>query len=223
MTTLLVAGIPPKSQRYKAHCLSCKAQFLFGGDEVDRRLDGGMARCAVPCPDCGVRVQWTEHQATPALVETARMNDARLLQLRPRPASIVSRTPERCRAAPPQQRRPAPNFERNHGCSTSTRYGWPEARDPQDPAQRPHHAGRAPQAGIRGRMTYDLTPRETEVLELMCQGRCAKRIASELNIDFRTVQTHAVHIREKLDVHSTLQAVCKVFSERIAALTGSPA
>jgi RNase P subunit RPR2 len=68
MTTLLVAGIPRASQSYRTTCLSCRAQFLFGGDEVDRRLDGGMARCSVPCPDCNTRVQWVEHQAVPAVV-----------------------------------------------------------------------------------------------------------------------------------------------------------
>ena len=47
-----------------------------------------------------------------------------------------------------------------------------------------------------------LTPRESEVLRLIAQGYNSKKIASELNISVKTVDTHRQNIEHKLELHS---------------------
>jgi DNA-binding CsgD family transcriptional regulator len=45
-----------------------------------------------------------------------------------------------------------------------------------------------------------LTPRETEVLELLQGGRSNAEIAADLHLGIETVRTHARHIYRKLGV-----------------------
>lgn len=47
-----------------------------------------------------------------------------------------------------------------------------------------------------------LTPRETEVMELMCQGKANKVIAIEMDISERTVELHRAHVMKKLGIRS---------------------
>ncbi|MEX2488524.1 MAG: response regulator [Pseudomonadales bacterium] len=47
-----------------------------------------------------------------------------------------------------------------------------------------------------------LTPRETQVMELMCQGKANKVIAAELEISERTVELHRAHLMKKLGIRS---------------------
>jgi len=47
-----------------------------------------------------------------------------------------------------------------------------------------------------------LTPRESEVLRLIAQGYNSKKIASELNISVKTVDTHRQNIEHKLELYS---------------------
>ncbi len=47
-----------------------------------------------------------------------------------------------------------------------------------------------------------LTPREVEVLQLLCKGRSKSYIAESLFISENTVRSHSKHIYAKLDVHS---------------------
>ena len=54
-----------------------------------------------------------------------------------------------------------------------------------------------------------LTPRETQILELLSTGNSSKEIAAALEISARTVGTHLHHIYAKLHVVSRLQAVAK--------------
>lgn len=49
---------------------------------------------------------------------------------------------------------------------------------------------------------HGLTPREEEVLLLICQGRKPAAIADELCIGASTVKTHTKHIYQKIDIHS---------------------
>lgn len=56
-----------------------------------------------------------------------------------------------------------------------------------------------------------LSSRESEVLELLAQGRVQKEIAEELGISPTTVITHVGHIYEKLDVKNAPAAVAKAF------------
>jgi len=54
-----------------------------------------------------------------------------------------------------------------------------------------------------------LLPRELEVLKLAAKGMSNKKIARELIISERTIQTHLVNIYRKLGVNSRTQAVLK--------------
>ncbi|EKO3493933.1 response regulator transcription factor [Vibrio fluvialis] len=50
-----------------------------------------------------------------------------------------------------------------------------------------------------------LSRREETVLKMVAQGHSSKKIASLLNISYRTVETHRQNIKHKLDIHSTAE------------------
>lgn len=52
-----------------------------------------------------------------------------------------------------------------------------------------------------------LTSREREILQLIAEGKANKEIAAHLKISFKTVDTHRMHIMEKLDIHNTADLV----------------
>lgn len=54
-----------------------------------------------------------------------------------------------------------------------------------------------------------LSPRETEILDLLAHGYIYKEIAQQLDITYRTVSTHIERIYTKLHVRSRAQAVAK--------------
>lgn len=53
--------------------------------------------------------------------------------------------------------------------------------------------------------TNPLSRREEMVLSLVAKGHSSKKIANELNISARTVETHRQNIKHKLDLHSTAE------------------
>ena len=58
-----------------------------------------------------------------------------------------------------------------------------------------------------------LSLRETQVLQLIAVGHSSREIARELTetttkIDTRTVETHRVHIMEKLGLHTVAELTC---------------
>ena len=61
----------------------------------------------------------------------------------------------------------------------------------------------------KGETTDHLTPRETEILELLAKGQSSKEIAHHLSIGLETVNSHLKHIYEKLHVRSRTEAVIK--------------
>jgi DNA-binding NarL/FixJ family response regulator len=67
----------------------------------------------------------------------------------------------------------------------------------------------------RSSRRYDFTPREKEILTLLCKGNSYKMIAAEIKLAAETVHTHIKKIYEKLQVHSATEAVSKAFNERI--------
>jgi DNA-binding CsgD family transcriptional regulator len=48
-----------------------------------------------------------------------------------------------------------------------------------------------------------LTPRETEVLELVAQGLSTKEIAARLEISFKTAATHRDRLLKKFNAHNS--------------------
>jgi DNA-binding NarL/FixJ family response regulator len=52
-----------------------------------------------------------------------------------------------------------------------------------------------------------LTPRESEVLQLLAEGRINKEVASALGISVLTVDTHRANIMHKLGAHSVTELV----------------
>lgn len=61
-----------------------------------------------------------------------------------------------------------------------------------------------------------LTSRERDVLELICEGRSNKEIASTLSIAEATVKHHVHHLLTKLDVTTRAQAAALAFNQRHA-------
>jgi DNA-binding NarL/FixJ family response regulator len=46
-----------------------------------------------------------------------------------------------------------------------------------------------------------LSPRQTEVLQLIAKGKTTKQIALELNISVKTVETHRMQLMDRLEIH----------------------
>ncbi|MEP6793742.1 MAG: response regulator transcription factor [Saprospiraceae bacterium] len=65
------------------------------------------------------------------------------------------------------------------------------------------------------KISYDLSPRETEVLQHLIKGYGTKQIASELFISFDTVRSHLKSIYQKLHVNCGKEAIVKALRERI--------
>jgi DNA-binding NarL/FixJ family response regulator len=66
------------------------------------------------------------------------------------------------------------------------------------------------QAPIKAAEEVDsLTPRETEVLQLVMHGMANKEIADRMSISVNSVKWHLRHIYEKLHVRSRVEAVLK--------------
>ncbi len=59
---------------------------------------------------------------------------------------------------------------------------------------------------IRGRLA-SLTPRGTEVLRLMIEGKPNRLIANELGLSQRTVELHRAHVIDKMGAQSIAQLV----------------
>lgn len=62
---------------------------------------------------------------------------------------------------------------------------------------------------------YNLTVRETEVLQLLIKGNSIKMIASDLNMAFDTVRSHLKNIYQKLHVNCGKEAIAKAFNEKL--------
>ena len=58
-------------------------------------------------------------------------------------------------------------------------------------------------AGKLNKKAIQLTSRETEVLQLIAEGKANKETAAELGIGIKTVEKHREHLMAKLDIHDT--------------------
>lgn len=55
--------------------------------------------------------------------------------------------------------------------------------------------------GTKRDLLATLSPRQTEVLRLIAEGRTTKQIAQLLEISVKTVETHRAQLMERLDIH----------------------
>ncbi len=66
--------------------------------------------------------------------------------------------------------------------------------------------------------TSSLTTREREVLQLMAEGSATKTIASTLNVSVKTVETHRLHIMNKLNTRSVAELTKYAIREGLTSL-----
>jgi len=64
------------------------------------------------------------------------------------------------------------------------------------------------------RRIASLTPRESEIMEMMVEGNANKVIAIDLNISQRTVEIHRSRVMQKMGTHSLAQLVQMVLAAR---------
>jgi DNA-binding NarL/FixJ family response regulator len=72
-----------------------------------------------------------------------------------------------------------------------------------------------PQQRTADNVSYKLTERETEILNLLVKGNSYKMIADKCSISMDTVRSHIKKIYDKLHVHSQTEAVAKAIHENI--------
>lgn len=71
---------------------------------------------------------------------------------------------------------------------------------------------------MRRNETSLLSPREKEILQLMAEGSTTKRIADQLKVSVKTVETHRQHIMEKLNIFSIAELTKYAIKEGITSL-----
>jgi DNA-binding NarL/FixJ family response regulator len=64
-----------------------------------------------------------------------------------------------------------------------------------------------PAVPLKGDRQHGLSPRELEVLQLICQGHSNRTIAARLDLSMNTVSVHRANIMSRLGVHKTAELV----------------
>ena len=65
----------------------------------------------------------------------------------------------------------------------------------------------AKQESLKGERNAGLTPREVEILQLICEGKSNKEIAAQLELSANTVAVHRANIMDALGIHKTAELV----------------
>lgn len=60
---------------------------------------------------------------------------------------------------------------------------------------------------LKGERNAGLTPREVEILQLICDGKSNKEIASQLELSANTIAVHRANIMDALGIHKTAELV----------------
>jgi DNA-binding NarL/FixJ family response regulator len=63
------------------------------------------------------------------------------------------------------------------------------------------------QENLKGERNAGLTPREVEILQLICDGKSNKEIAVQLDLSANTVAVHRANIMDALGIHKTAELV----------------
>ena len=64
-----------------------------------------------------------------------------------------------------------------------------------------------PPENLKGERNAGLTPREIQILQLICDGKSNKEIASQLALSANTVAVHRANIMDALGIHKTAELV----------------
>lgn len=68
------------------------------------------------------------------------------------------------------------------------------------------------------KITAALTPREREIAQLLAEGRSTKETAAELHVSIKTVETHRMHIFQKLNISSIAELTKYAIREGLTSL-----
>jgi DNA-binding NarL/FixJ family response regulator len=63
------------------------------------------------------------------------------------------------------------------------------------------------QQTLKGERNAGLTPREVQILQLICDGKSNKEIANQLELSANTVAVHRANIMDALGIHKTAELV----------------
>ena len=63
------------------------------------------------------------------------------------------------------------------------------------------------QENLKGERNAGLTPRELQILQLICDGKSNKEIAAQLDLSANTVAVHRANIMDALGIHKTAELV----------------
>jgi DNA-binding NarL/FixJ family response regulator len=73
-------------------------------------------------------------------------------------------------------------------------------------------------AALKGERTHALTPRELEVLRLICSGMSNREVAEKLGLSVNTVAVHRANIMNALGVHKTAELVVYAITNGLVTL-----
>ncbi len=73
-------------------------------------------------------------------------------------------------------------------------------------------------ASLKGERNHGLTPRELEVLQLVCSGMSNREVAEKLGLSVNTVAVHRANIMNTLGVHKTAELVVYAISNGLVTL-----
>jgi DNA-binding NarL/FixJ family response regulator len=73
-------------------------------------------------------------------------------------------------------------------------------------------------ASLKGERTHALTPRELEVLQLICSGMSNREIAERLGLSINTIAVHRANIMNALGVHKTAELVVYAITNGLVTL-----
>ena len=73
-------------------------------------------------------------------------------------------------------------------------------------------------ASLKGERTHALTPRELEVLQLICSGLSNREIAEKLDLSANTIAVHRANIMSALGLHKTAELVVYAITNGLVTL-----
>lgn len=73
---------------------------------------------------------------------------------------------------------------------------------------------------LRGERAPALSPRELEVLQMICNGQSNKQIAADLGLSVNTIAVHRANIMNALGIHKTAELVVYAIQHGLVTLTG---